>query len=148
MLLPVRHTSVRPNLLPLLAACMVLASAIAAHAAAPAPQIPVKPNAASQAHAKKLYSQDCAICHGDNGNGKSDLADSMKLTLADWTDAKSLAALSDQETFDVIRKGKGDKMPAEDVSRAKDDDVWNLVIYIRSFAKSHTAAAPASSGTP
>jgi mono/diheme cytochrome c family protein len=150
MLLPVRHTIVRPNLRPLFAARVVFALAISATsalAAAPAPQIPVKPTAASQAHTKKLYSQDCALCHGDSGNGKSDLADSMKLTLADWTDPKSLAALSDQETFDVIRKGKGDKMPPEEASRAKDDDIWNLVIYIRSFSKGHPAAAAAAPGT-
>jgi mono/diheme cytochrome c family protein len=132
MLLPVRHTIVRPNLRPLFAARVVFALAI---------------SAASQAHTKKLYSQDCALCHGDSGNGKSDLADSMKLTLADWTDPKSLAALSDQETFDVIRKGKGDKMPPEEASRAKDDDIWNLVIYIRSFSKGHPAAAAAAPGT-
>jgi len=38
----------------------------------------------------------------------------------------------------MIRTGK-DKMPPEDPARAKDDDVWNLVIYIRSFSKSAAA---------
>ena len=112
--------------------------------AAPASTNPVKPTAASQDKAKKLFSQDCSMCHGDNGNGKTDLAASMQLTLADWTDPKSLAALPDKQLFDTIRKGKGDKMPPEDASRAKDDEVWALVNYIRGFSKGQPSApAPA-----
>src|SRR5579863_8800587 len=52
---------------------------------------PVKPTEESQAKAKSLYRMDCAMCHGDNGNGKTDLATSMELTLDDWTDQKALA---------------------------------------------------------
>jgi mono/diheme cytochrome c family protein len=127
-----------------------LASGTAAQDSAPASTNPVKPTAASQEKAKKLYSMDCSICHGDNGNGKTDLATSMQLTLADWTDPKSLANISDQQLFDIIRKGKGEKMPPEDPSRAKDADVWNLITYIRGFSKGQPSApapaAPAPSG--
>ena len=49
---------------------------------------PVKPTAESQAKAKALYRMDCAMCHGDNGNGKTDLATNMELTLDDWTHPK------------------------------------------------------------
>ena len=121
-----------------------LAAGRAAKDAAPASTNPVKPTAASQEKAKKLYAMDCALCHGDNGNGKTDIATSMNVTLADWTDPKTFAPMSDQQIFDIIRKGKGDKMPAEDASRAKNDEVWNLVIYIRSFSKGQQSApAPA-----
>ncbi|HEX8812120.1 MAG TPA: cytochrome c [Terracidiphilus sp.] len=98
---------------------------------------------------KGIYKNDCAMCHGDNGNGKSELATSMNLTLADYTDPKSLAGKSDQELFDVIRKGKGDKMPPEEEARAKDTEVRGLVAYIRSMSKgastSQTATAPTTS---
>jgi mono/diheme cytochrome c family protein len=103
-------------------------------AAASTAKNPVKPTADSQAKAKSLYQMDCAMCHGDNGNGKTDLATSMALSLKDWTDAKSLAGKSDQDLFNTIRKGT-DKMPPEAEGRAKDDMVWNLIIYLRSFAK-------------
>jgi mono/diheme cytochrome c family protein len=109
--------------------------------AAPPMKNPVKATAESQAKAKSVYQIDCAMCHGDNGNGKSDLATSMTLTLADWTDPKSLADKSDGELFNIIRNGKGDKMPPEAQARASDAEVWNLVIYIRSFSKSPAAAA-------
>src|ERR1700691_4849191 len=42
---------------------------------------PVKPTAESQSRAKTLYRMDCAMCHGDNGNGKTELATGMELTL-------------------------------------------------------------------
>jgi cytochrome c5 len=111
-----------------------------AAAAAPARANPVKATAASQAKAKTIYGIDCAVCHGDNGNGKTDLATSMSLTLTDWTDPKSLADKSDADLFKLIREGKG-QMPPEDAGRAKDDDVWNLVIYIRNFSKSSASTA-------
>lgn len=79
------------------------------------------------------------MCHGDNGNGKTDLATSMELTLGDWTDPKTLAAREDWELFNIIRVGK-DKMPPEGDGRATDTQVWNLIIYIRSFAKSQPSA--------
>jgi hypothetical protein len=71
----------------------------------------------------------------------------MDMTLADWTDPKSLANKSDQELFDVIRKGK-DKMPAEADGRAKDDEVWNLISYIRKMSKGQPAAAQPAPAQP
>ena len=114
-------------------------------AAAPAqaveyPKNPVKPTPESQAKAKNIYQIDCAVCHGDNGNGKTDLATSMDLKLGDWTDPKTLADQPDGALFNIIRNGK-DKMPPEGEGRAKDDQVWNLVIYIRNFSKPQSATA-------
>jgi mono/diheme cytochrome c family protein len=112
---------------------------------APGPKNPVKPTADSQAKAKKTYGFDCALCHGATGDGKTDLAKDMQLTISDLTDPKTLATKSDSEIFDLIRKGK-DKMPPEDAARAKDDDVWNLVIYIRGLSKN--GPAPAAAAAP
>src|ERR1700677_5277142 len=119
-----------------------------ASGATPQATNPVKPTAAGQERAKKLYAMDCALCHGDNGNGKTDLATRMNVTLTDWIDPKSLADKSDQELFNDIRKGKGDKMPPEDAGRAKDDDIWHLVLYIRAMSKNQPAGpAPAPAAT-
>jgi mono/diheme cytochrome c family protein len=101
--------------------------------------------ASDLARAKSIYQIDCSVCHGDTGNGKTDLATSMTLTLNDWTDPKSLADKSDADLFKVIRDGK-DKMPPEEAGRAKDDDVKSLVLYIRNFSKTQAGAQPA--GTP
>jgi cytochrome c5 len=109
------------------------------------PRNPVKPTPESQAKAKTFYAMDCAICHGDNGNGKTDMAQSM--TLPDWTDPKVLENHPDGELYNVIRNGK-DKMPPEGEGRAKDDLVWNLIFYIRNFSKGQSTAAPAATAPP
>jgi mono/diheme cytochrome c family protein len=116
----------------------------AAPAPAAAQKNPVKPTPQSQARAKEIYAMDCAMCHGDAGDGKTDMAKEMQLTLDDWTDPKALAGKPDQDLFKIIRNGKG-KMFAEPEGRAKDHEVWNLILYIRGLAKQQPAAAPAAS---
>ena len=114
----------------------------AAPAAAAAPSIPpdaarmvnpVKPTTESQTHAKKVYGYDCAMCHGVNGNGKGDVVADLKLTLKDYTDPAALKDMSDGELFYIIKNGRG-QMPGEG-DRAKPDDLWNMVILVRSFSK-------------
>jgi mono/diheme cytochrome c family protein len=94
---------------------------------------PVKPTAESQAFAKKMYGYDCAVCHGEKGDGKGELAAEQKPPLKDWTDAAALKDLSDGEMFNVIKSGKG-TMPGEG-ERLKPDQVWNMVILVRSYSK-------------
>jgi mono/diheme cytochrome c family protein len=94
---------------------------------------PIKPTAEAQVRAKKVYGYDCAMCHGPNGNGKGDLAAEMKPPLKDYTDPAALKDMSDGELFYVIKNGKG-QMPSEG-DRAKTDDLWNMVVLVRSFAK-------------
>jgi mono/diheme cytochrome c family protein len=98
------------------------------------------------AHTKELYGQECALCHGATGNGKSDVATAAKMALDDWTDPKSLAGKSDTELFNLIRSGKG-QMPAEPAGRAKDAEVRDMILYIRSLAQQPPAAAPATPPT-
>ncbi len=93
---------------------------------------PVKPTPESQARVKKMYGYDCAMCHGANGNGKGDITD-LKTPPKDYTDPASLKDLSDGEIFYIIKNGKGQMPP--DGGRTKPDDIWNMVILVRSFAK-------------
>jgi mono/diheme cytochrome c family protein len=72
------------------------------------------------------------MCHGKDGDGKGDMASDMK-NVTDFTNPDSLKNSSDGALFYVIRNGKGEMPPEGD--RAKDDDIWNLVNYIRSLAK-------------
>ena len=95
---------------------------------------PVKPTAASLAGGKKTYGTDCAMCHGKTGAGDGDLATDMKLTLKDYRDPESLKAMSDGEIFLVIEKGKG-QMSGEE-GRMKPTQIWDVVNYVRSLAKS------------
>lgn len=94
---------------------------------------PAKPTPESMAKAKKMYGFDCAMCHGENGDGKGELAADLKVKPKDYTDPASLKDSTDQQLFDIIQSGKGE-MPPEG-KRAKPDEIWALVSYIRSFAK-------------
>jgi mono/diheme cytochrome c family protein len=93
---------------------------------------PVKATPESLAKGKKTYAIDCAMCHGETGDGKGDMAADVK-NVTDFTAPDALKNRTDGELFSIIRKGKGDMPPEGD--RAKNDDIWNLVNYIRSFAK-------------
>jgi mono/diheme cytochrome c family protein len=95
---------------------------------------PVKPTPESLARAKKIYGYDCALCHGASGDGKGEVVADMKLTMRDYTDPTALKDLTDGELFYIIRNGKG-QMPSEEVARATQEDVWNMVVLVRSFAK-------------
>lgn len=94
---------------------------------------PVKPTAESLAKGKKMYGIDCAMCHGSSGDGKGDMGGDYK-TMPDFTNSQAMKTRTDGELFYITRNGKGTDMPPED-NRAKDDDIWNMVNYIRSFAK-------------
>jgi mono/diheme cytochrome c family protein len=123
---------------------LLLASSLQQPAPTPAPTVipaeaarmvnPVKPTPESLAHAKKMYGYDCALCHGATGDGKGDAVADMKLQMKDYTNPATLKDMTDGELFYIIRNGKG-QMPAEEVGRAKDDAVWNMVVLVRSFAK-------------
>ncbi|HET7103023.1 MAG TPA: cytochrome c [Terracidiphilus sp.] len=139
---------------PFLLQAAVLSLAVALMPSSPSPgpggethaKAPAKPAVDPLEHARAIYKIDCALCHGENGDGKTDVAKDMGLVLNDWTDPKALAGKSDQELFDIIRKGK-DKMPPEAADRAKDEDVRNLITLIRGMAKA-TPGTPAAATTP
>ena len=101
---------------------------------------PVKPTEEGLAQARKLYRYHCVMCHGALGDGKGELAETMKLTLRDWRDPEALKIMKDGELFYIISIGKG-KMVGEG-DRQKEEMRWNLVRVVRSFAKKGAANAP------
>ncbi len=104
-------------------------------------QNPVKPSPESLARAKKWWTMDCEMCHGKAGNGKGDTARDMKLQMVDFTDPNTLKDRTDGEIFYIIKNGHND-MPAEG-SRVKPEEAWDLVNYVRSFAKKVADEKPA-----
>lgn len=101
---------------------------------------PIKATPENLAEAKKFFGYDCAMCHGKAGDGKGDLAESMGLHMNDWRDSARLEAMSDNQIFEIIMKGKG-RMVGE-ADRYPVDTVWELVNYVRTFTKKETAAVP------
>ena len=91
---------------------------------------PVAPSASSIAEGKKLFTSDCVMCHGQEGDGKGELAVTMKLHPPDYRDEIAMKKFTDGELFDIITNGKGE-MPPEG-KRATTQQIWNLVNYVRS----------------
>ncbi len=94
---------------------------------------PVKATPESLAQGKKYYGYDCAMCHGETGDGKGEVAVSEKMSLKNWTDPSSLKGKTDGELFYIIKNGKGQMPPEGD--RVKANELWNMVNYIRSLSK-------------
>ena len=92
---------------------------------------PVKPTAESIAQGKKYYGYDCAMCHGNNGDGKGEVAIAEKLTIIDFSDTATMKNETDGEMFYMIKNGHG-HMPPEHI-RLSPNELWNIVNYIRSF---------------
>lgn len=95
---------------------------------------PVAPTPEGLAEARKLFGYHCAMCHGESGDGKGDLAIEMKLELHDWHDASSIDKMTDGELFYIISNGKG-KMLGGEGDRTSEKMRWNLVNLVRSIAK-------------
>ena len=101
---------------------------------------PVKVTPEGLAEAKKLFGYHCAMCHGENGDGKGDLAESMKLQLNDWRNPETISKYTDGALFYIVTNGRG-KMVGGEGDRTKEELRWNLVNLVRSFGKK--AAEPA-----
>ena len=101
---------------------------------------PVKATSEGLAEAKKLYGYHCAMCHGETGDGKGDLAAQMKLELNDWRNPASISRYTDGALFYIISNGRG-KMIGGEGDRTREELRWNLVNLVRSFGKKSGEAA-------
>ena len=79
------------------------------------------------------------MCHGANGDGKGEMVSDLKLSLRNYTDPAALKDLTDGQLFYIIKNGAG-QMPGEG-ERAKPEDLWNMVVLVRSFSKNAPPAA-------
>lgn len=105
----------------------------------------------SLANGKKLYAQNCAACHGENGAGDGVFADdiaaageasmetmsgamdSMMQTPADFSDPKrTLGASPAIFQGKILRGGMGTGMPMWG-SIFTEEQIWDLVAYLYSF---------------
>jgi mono/diheme cytochrome c family protein len=102
---------------------------------------PVPPTPEGLAEARRFYKYQCTMCHGENGDGKGDLVETMKLKMNDWRDASSLEGRSDGELYYILTNGRGAMGGQGD--RTKENMRWNLINLVRSFAKKDSKEKPA-----
>src|SRR5882762_1610772 len=95
---------------------------------------PLQPTAPALKSAREVYLDKCAHCHGDTGKGDGRDASRYDPKPADLTDAKRMSAVTDGELFYKISEGKK-PMPVFK-TKLSEDQRWELVLLIRSFAES------------
>lgn len=88
------------------------------------------PNSVEAGH--RLYRSQCALCHGEKGDGRGELAQELKLTVPDFTSAAEQKKRTDGEFFYIITEGH-DEMPAQK-ERLRPEQKWHLINFIRSLA--------------
>lgn len=92
---------------------------------------PVKATPESLASGKKVFAMDCALCHGADGHGKTEISKQSKIP--DLTSAATLKGRTDGELFYRIKTGHGE-MPGEG-DRVKPEQLWDTVNYVRSLSE-------------
>lgn len=102
---------------------------------------PLAVSEANIAAAKKIYSDQCANCHGDTGRG--DGSDAMMYDPApeDLTDAAKMNKKTDGEIYYQITEGRK-PMPSFR-KKLTEEQRWQLVLLVRAFAGSPPVPPPA-----
>jgi mono/diheme cytochrome c family protein len=92
--------------------------------------------------AREVYADKCAHCHGDTGKGDGPDASRYDPAPMDFTDAKRMSEATDGELFYKISEGKK-PMPVFK-NKLNEDQRWELVLFIRSFAEAARAPGNAA----
>ena len=101
---------------------------------------PVKATPQALAAAKKIYVEVCAQCHGDTGKGDGTEAMMYTVKPANFTEKHMMDSMTDGEIFYKITEGRR-PMPSFKNSLTEEQR-WQLVHFVRTFAKESKKAQP------
>jgi mono/diheme cytochrome c family protein len=104
---------------------------------------PLQTSAATIESIRPLYLDKCATCHGNTGKGDGHNASLYDPPPTNFTEAKHMTAVTDGELFYKLSEGRK-PMPSFK-KRFTEDQRWQLVLLIRSFAEPKTPAPIANS---
>jgi mono/diheme cytochrome c family protein len=102
---------------------------------------PVAANKEAIGAGMMLYMDHCQSCHGENGDGKGEKAEKLSVAPANFTDARAMSSVADGELFWKITEGRRPMPGFKD--KLTDEERWQLVVFIRTFAPKPKAGAPA-----
>jgi len=93
---------------------------------------PIAQSAASTKTGMDLYTKNCASCHGKAGLGDGVKARALKTFPGDFSKAE-FQGQTDGDHFFKTKVGRGE-MPKYE-GKLADNDIWNVVNYMRTFKK-------------
>ena len=93
---------------------------------------PVAKSDASDKAGLAVFTKNCSTCHGKTGLGDGVKARALKTFPGDFTKA-DFQGLADGEIFFKTKTGR-DEMPKYE-GKLADDDIWNVVNYLRTLKK-------------
>jgi mono/diheme cytochrome c family protein len=99
---------------------------------------PLSGSEANLTAARDLYSNKCSDCHGAKGKGDGDEAMMYDPPPSDLTDKAEINKLTDGEIFYQISEGRK-PMPSYK-KKLTEEQRWQLVLLVRSFAAGQEAA--------
>jgi len=94
---------------------------------------PIAPSAATMGSARLIYLDKCAQCHGETGKGDGPEGKMYDPPPGNLKDAKHMSTRTDGELFYQISQGRK-PMPAFK-KRLSEEQRWQLVLFVRSFAE-------------
>lgn len=104
-------------------------------AQAPTQKNPIALSEASLKAGRGVYLKRCSPCHGPTGKGNGIIATADPRP-ADFTDDTWTHGGTDAEIFKTIKEGVGPAFVMEAFGdRLSDNDIWNVVNYIRDLNK-------------
>lgn len=88
---------------------------------------------------KRLFHQDakpipCETCHGFKGNGFGVIFAQMQPYPRDFTCYQTMKEVSDGQMYWIIKHGSHGTRMKSFFTRLKEDEIWQLVHYVRHFA--------------
>ncbi len=90
---------------------------------------------ADAAKGKQIYEIYCQSCHGPAGDGQGPIGKALDPAPRDFTRGEFKFGSKDGQIFKIIRDGTGSKDMESFSDRLKDEDMWNLVHYVKRFSR-------------
>lgn len=91
-------------------------------------------SAEARARGRKIFLENCAICHGERADGNGVRSEGLDPKPVDFTSAAWRATATPRHTFYVIQTGvPGTAMPSWNT--LSHEETWDLVAYVLSVAE-------------